>query len=220
MTKYIYQIDDSVIMGIRSKVFSNAKKPQGVIGKMMAGGMNGGPHMRLAVWGMSHFDVKGDVLDAGCGGGGNVSRILAMDGVTSVKGLDCSEVSVEKSRKVNAKDIESGRCEIIQGNVRELPFTDGSFDTVTAFETVYFWPDIEESFKGIFRVLRSGGTFAVTNESTGTDEASVKYAKIIDGMNLYTPERLRELMSDAGFTDIETYTDSAKPWICVVGRKA
>ena len=206
-------------MGLRSKVFSNAKKPQGVIGKMMAGGMNGGPHMRLAVWGMSHFDVKGDVLDAGCGGGGNVSRMLAMDGVTSVKGLDYSEVSVEKSRKVNAGEIGSGRCEIVQGNVRELPFADDSFDTVTAFETVYFWPEIGESFKGVFRVLRSGGTFAVTNESTGTDETSVKYAKIIDGMNLYTPERLKKLMSDAGFADIEIYTDSAKPWVCVVGRK-
>ncbi len=206
-------------MSVKSKVFGNAKKPEGLIGKMMAGGMNGGAHMRLAEWGMSHFDIEGDVLDIGCGGGGNIDRMLRKDGVSSVKGVDYSEVSVGKSRKVNAGAIGSGRCEIVQGNVRELPFADGSFDTVTAFETVYFWPEIGESFKGIFRILRSGGTFAVTNESTGTDEASIKYAKIIDGMNLYTPEKLRELMSDAGFTDIDVYTDSAKPWVCVVGRK-
>ncbi len=206
-------------MGIRSRLFGNAKKPQGFMGRMMASGMNGGPHMRLANWGMTHFEVKGDVLDAGCGGGGNVSRMLVMEDVKSVKGLDYSEVSVDKSRSVNAKAIEAGRCEIVQGDVRELPFGDGSFDTVTAFETVYFWPEIGESFRGIHRVLRSGGTFAVTNESTGTDDASVKYARIIDGMNLYTPERLKELMAEAGFTDIETYVHTGRPWICVVGRK-
>ena len=192
-------------MGIRKKIFSNAKRPEGLIGKMMAGGMNGGAHMKLAVWGMSLFDVKGDVLDIGCGGGGNISRMLEMDEVRSVKGADYSDVSIEKSRSVNAKAIEAGRCEIVQADVRDLPFGDESFDTVTAFETVYFWPDIGDSFKGVFRLLRSGGCFAVTNESTGTDDASRKYAEIIDGMNLYTPEKLSELMTDAGFSDIEIF---------------
>ena len=144
-------------MGIKNKVFGNAKKPQGLIGKMMAGGMNGGAHMRLANWGMSHFKIRGDVLDIGCGGGGNISRMLAMDGVDTVKGVDYSEVSVNKSRKVNSKAIADGRCEIVQADVRELPFADSSFDTVTAFETVYFWPDIGDSFKGVYRILRSGG---------------------------------------------------------------
>lgn len=207
-------------MGIISKVFGNAKKPQGLIGKMMAGGMNGGAHMKLANWGMSHFEVGGDVLDIGCGGGGNIDRMLHMDNVRTVRGADYSEVSVGKSRKVNAKAISEGRCEIVQADVRELPFEDGSFDTVTAFETVYFWPDIGESFKGVFRILRGGGVFAVTNESTGEDETSVKFSKIIDGMNLYTPERLSELMSEAGFSDIRIRKDGGRPWVCVVGRKA
>ena len=65
-----------------------------------------------------------------------------------------------------------------------------------------------------------GGVFAVTNESTGEDETSVKFSKIIDGMNLYTPERLSELMSEAGFSDIRIRKDGGRPWVCVVGRKA
>ena len=206
-------------MSVKSRVFGNAKKPEGLIGKMMAGGMNGGSHMKLAEWGMSHFDIGGDVLDIGCGGGGNIDRMLRRDGVSSVKGADYSEVSVGKSRKVNAKAISEGRCEIVQADARELPFDDGSFDTVTAFETVYFWPGIDACFKGIFGKLRSGGRFAVTNESTGTDDASVKYAAIIDGMNLYTPEDLKDLMENAGFSDIEMYRHDSKPWICVVGHK-
>ena len=51
-------------MSVKSRVFGNAKKPEGLIGKMMAGGMNGGSHMKLAEWGMSHFDIGGDVLES------------------------------------------------------------------------------------------------------------------------------------------------------------
>lgn len=204
---------------VLEKIFANARKPKGRIGRMMASGMNGGPHEKLARWGMSHFEIRGDVLDLGCGGGGNISRMLEMDGVRTVKGLDYSEVSVAKSKEVNSSAVSEGRCVIVQGDVRDMPFDDGSFDTVTAFETVYFWPEIEDTFRQVFRVVRPGGVFAVTNESTGVDKASVKYQRMIEGMNLYTPERLSELMESAGFTGTEIFRDGKKPWITVVGRK-
>lgn len=38
-------------------------------------------------------------------------------------------------------------------------------------------------------------------------------------MNLYTPERLSELMEDAGFTDVEIFTKEGKPRISVVSKK-
>ena len=199
--------------------FNNARKPEGRMGRMMASGMNGGTHEKLARWGMSHFEIKGDVLDIGCGGGGNIGRMLAMDSVNTVSGVDYSEVSVNKSREVNAKAIADGKCSVVQGNVVDLPFEDRSFDVATAFETVYFWPDMNRSFEEVYRVLRSGGTFAVTNESNGVDKASVKYASIIDGMNLYTPEMLSDLMETAGFIDIKVFEDNRKPWISVVGKK-
>ena len=48
----------------------------------------------------------------------------------------------------------------------------------------------------------------------------MKFAKIIDGMNLYTPERLRELLEAAGFADVNIHQATDKPWIAVVGRKS
>lgn len=33
-----------------------------------------------------------------------------------------------------------------------------------AFETIYFWSDLETNFKEIYRVLRKGGQFLICNE--------------------------------------------------------
>ncbi len=100
---------------VMKKIFSNARKPEGRIGRIMASGMNGGSHERMAGWGMSRFRIHGDVLDMGCGGGGNIDRMLSMDGVSTLKGIDYSDVSVSKSREVNSVAISKGRCEILQG---------------------------------------------------------------------------------------------------------
>ena len=80
-------------------------------------------------------------------------------------GIDYSEISVEKSRKINKAGIESKRCEILQGDVMKLPFRDKTFDVITAFETIYFWPDISEAFKKVYKILKIGGTFMICNES-------------------------------------------------------
>ncbi|MBE7728189.1 MAG: class I SAM-dependent methyltransferase [Enterocloster citroniae] len=207
-------------MNLMSKFFNNTRKPEGFLGKMMVNGMNGGGHAALAEWSLSfvNIDKNDSVLDCGCGGGANVKRLLAK--CDTAYGIDYSEISVAKSKEVNAEAIKNNRCEIHQCDVCSLPFDNDSFNMVTAFETVYFWQDIEKAFAEIFRVLRNGGTFAITNESTGTDKTSVKFSEIIDGMNLYTSEDLKALLEKAGFTDIQIHAHDSKPWLNVTARKA
>lgn len=133
--------------------------------------------------------------------------------------MDYSEVSVQKSRQTNAGAVSGGRCEIIRCDVCSLPFENESFDLVTAFETVYFWQNIGKAFSEIYRVLKNGGVFAITNESTGTDKTSVKFSRIIDGMNLYTGDDLKALLEKAGFTEIEIHSHPDKPWLNVTAKK-
>ncbi|MCR5150149.1 MAG: class I SAM-dependent methyltransferase [Clostridiales bacterium] len=207
-------------MNLMSKFFGNTRKPEGFLGKMMVNGMNGNSHAALAEWGFAFIDiVKTDAaLDCGCGGGANVKRLLSK--CDKAYGIDYSEVSVAKSKEVNAEAISKNRCEIHQCDVCNLPFGNDSFNVVTAFETVYFWQDMEKAFSEIYRVLRNGGVFAITNESTGTDETAVKFSKIIDGMSLYTGEDLKALLENAGFTDIEIHLHGSKPWLNVTAGKA
>ena len=208
-------------MGLFSKIFSNTRKPEGFWGRMMVNGMNGGSHAVLATWAMDALQIpqEGEIIDIGCGGGANVSRLLARSRHAKVYGVDYSPVSVEKSSKVNAASIGKGRCEIQTANVAVLPFKDGTFRLVTAFETVYFWPDIEKSFAEVRRVMAPGATFCIVNEDDGLSGNNEKWEKIIDGMHTYTPDELRKHLTAAGFKEIAVRRDEAKHWLMVTANK-
>ncbi len=208
-------------MGILSKIFSNTRKPEGFFGRMMVNGMNGGGHARLAEWGLSHltFTADANVLDVGCGGGANVARLLKRCPQGTVTGIDYSPVSVKKSTEVNAAAIAAGRCRVLEGSAAALPFEDGAFDLVTAFETVYFWPDIEECFRGVRRCLKECGLFAIVNEDDGLTGKNEKWEKMIDGMHTYPPDELRAHLTNAGFRDIAVHGDVQHHWLAVIATK-
>ena len=140
--------------------FENTRKPVGLGGKIMVAMMNFG-HSAMAAWGLPFLQPAPDamVLDCGCGGGANIKTLLKLCPKGRVQGIDYSAVSVEKARKVNARAIAAGRCNVQQASVTELPFEAEQFDAVTAFETVYFWPELAQNFREVYRVLKPGGTF-------------------------------------------------------------
>ena len=199
----------------------NARKPQGSDGEKILEMMNEGHHKILSEWGLSQIEIEPGsmMLDIGCGGGANLRRLLERCPDGHVTGVDYSEVSVRKSIETNLAAIEAGRCEVLNGDVRSLPFPDGSFDLITAFETIYFWPDIEETFREVRRVMKEGGMFFICNESDGRDESSVKNARIIEGMTLYTPETIEELLKGSGFSDICHYGNPELSHIVVTAMK-
>lgn len=190
----------------------NFSNPSGLIGRMMLSGMNIG-HTPLSIWALSqiHFEEDADILDVGCGGGINIKRMLKMAPKGHVSGLDISEDSVKKSISVNQSEIGK-RCEIFEGSADEIPLADESFDCVTAFETIYFWKNILDCFKEVYRVLRPGGKFLIANDSGSTG-----WSSLIPGMKDYSVDEIHELMKLAGFETIYDHTDKTK--ICVVGTK-
>ena len=207
-------------MGLFTKFFAQTKKPEGFLGRLMVNGMNGG-HAKLADWSMSHLTgiTAINIAELGCGGGRNAGELLKRYPEARLSALDYSALSVQKTRDYNREFIRAGRCTVVQGNVAALPFAAETFDLATAFETVYFWPGLEKCFAEVFRVMKPGGTFLICNESDGTDEASLKYEKIIDGMKCYTAGELTAALQAAGFSEIKTDHHPEKPWIAVLAKK-
>ena len=83
-------------------------------------------------------------------GGYNIKRILEMSAGARVTGIDISEESVKKARKINKSEI-GNRCKVQLGSVEKMLFEDSQFDFVTAFETVFFWPDLKENIKEVIQ---------------------------------------------------------------------
>lgn len=207
-------------MGLFKNYVNQTRKPEGKLGKMMLNGMNSG-HAKMADWGLSHLKniVPERLVDLGCGGGRNIGELLNKYPAAKGTAIDYSELSVAKASEYNKELISSGRLEVKQGNVAALELPDNTYDLATAFETIYFWPGLEECFTGVAKILKDGGYFMIVNESDGTDAASLKFEKIIDGMKCYTVEQISDALKVAGFRKIKTDHHNSKPWITVLAKK-
>lgn len=192
----------------------NFGHPRGFLGRLMLVAMER-EHLPMAKWAFSLFDVpqEGQIADIGCGGGYNIKRLLQKSAAAKVWGLDISEESVKKARKVN-KAAPLSRCEILQGSADALPFTDGQLDFVTAFETVFFWKDIERGFKEVRRVLKDGAAFAVVNNY---GDPNIDWEKKVPCMKRRTAQDIKALLLGAGFSSA-TLAQNGNLF-CVMARK-
>ncbi len=207
-------------MGLFRKFVSQTRKPEGFLGKLMLNGMNSG-HAEMADWGLSHLPpiTPGHAVDLGCGGGRNAGELLKKYPKARVTAIDYSALSVEKAKAYNQSAIAEGRCIVQQGDVSDLRLPAAAFDLATAFETVYFWPGLEQCFAQVAKVLKPDGYFLICNESDGVDAAGRKFEKIIDGMHCFTADEIEKALRAAGFTEIISNHNPSKPWIAVLARK-
>ena len=181
------------------RFFENVIKPKNNFGgRFMVKGMNIG-HEKLASWGRSFLNIRSSdtLLDLGCGGGRNIQYFLTK--ANKVYGMDYSRASVDIARILNDKDIKDGRCQIIEGDVKNIPFDEKTIDIVTAFETIYFWKDIEACFREIHRVLKDGGEFLIVNEGAYREDKNIKKWADMLNFEVYSPEYLTNILTSIGF---------------------
>lgn len=201
---------------ILKSFFSQCARPKGALGRVMLSFMNY-THAPLTNWGLKLVDVQDGwtMLDVGCGGGFTIRRLLKRIKDAQVYGIDISEESVAKAKKVNAEVLDK-QVFVTLGSAEKLPYEDGKFNLVTAVETVYFWPNLPDCLQEVRRVLKSGGKFAILVEVVDSDS---KWTSVVEGMTAYSPEDLKKLLDDAGF--IQTEIHRKKPtYATIIGVKA
>ncbi len=177
----------------------NFGNPKGLLGRLMLVTMER-EHLPIAKWAFPQLEIpqSGKICDIGCGGGYNVRRLLEKSEGAKVYGIDISEESVRKAKKINRAEI-GNRCEILQGSAEKLPFSDGELEFITAFETVFFWKNIEKCFAEVRRVLKSGGTFAVINNY---GDPKINWEKKVPCMKRYKASQIKTMMENAGFGEL------------------
>jgi ubiquinone/menaquinone biosynthesis C-methylase UbiE len=203
---------------------NQCSKPTGSLGRFTLWRMNSG-HSRLTDWGLEHISIENHhtILDVGCGGGRTVSKLAAIATQGKVHGVDYSEESVAATKRTNAQWIDSGRVEVRHGSVSQLPFPDGMFDLVTAVETHFWWPNLPGDMRELFRVMKPAGSLALIAEvykgaNTTVSKLAEKYASRT-GMMLLSADEHRELLTTAGFSNVQVIEERRKGWICAMGTK-
>lgn len=108
------------------------------------------------------------LLDLGAGGGRHAFEAMRRGAVVTALDTDQAEVKdvSQMMKAVTAEDTSvaasGGSGTALVGNALELPFPDGSFDRVIAAEVLEHIPQDRGAISELARVLRPGGTMAVT----------------------------------------------------------
>lgn len=114
------------------------------------------------------------LLDLGCGFGRHAfqaarlgAQVVALDaGSDEVRGVLATFAAM-----VEAGELDTARDRVgaARGDALALPFADATFDRIIASEVLEHIPDDEQAMAELARVLRPGGTMAVTVPRAGPE---------------------------------------------------
>jgi SAM-dependent methyltransferase len=147
------------------------------------------------------------VLDLGCGAG-TFCR-LAADAGASVTGIDAAAALVEIARE----RVPEGRFDV--GDIQSLPYEDGAFERVTAFNSLQFVPEPPVALAELRRVTKPGAQIyiLVWGRQEHTDLVAVMKALhplapprppgSPGAFALSAPGMLEDLVTGSGLTPLE-----------------
>ncbi|MBL7804374.1 MAG: arsenite methyltransferase [Saprospiraceae bacterium] len=103
------------------------------------------------------------VLDLGSGAGNDCFVARAETGPAGkVIGVDFTPAMIRRARE-NAEKLGFNNVEFRQGDIEDLPVSDNSVDVVVSNCVLNLVPDKRRVFKEIFRALRPGGHFSISD---------------------------------------------------------
>ena len=171
--------------------------------------------------------LSGDVLEIGPGTGLNLAHYP--DTVTR---LVLSEPDRHMRRKLAAKLADPARgipahvrerAEVLGAPAEELPFPDGSFDTVVVTLVLCSVRDLERALAEIRRVLRPGGRFVFVEHVASEDPKVLRWQRRLEPLwirfagNCHLARRSGDAVAAAGF-EIESLESAPIPRTIAIGR--
>jgi SAM-dependent methyltransferase len=159
---------------------------------------------------------QGDkLLDLGCGFGRHAfeaarrgAAVVALDaGPDEVTGVRDTFGAMADAGELTA---QTARCGAVQGDALRLPFAEGTFDRVIASEVLEHIPDDTAAMTELARVLRPGGTMAVTVPRCGPEfvnwALSDEYHDVPGGhVRIYRRSTLRQRLESTGLVPMGSH---------------
>lgn len=155
---------------------------------------------------------KGDVvIDLGSGAGNDAFIARHETGETGkVIGIDFTPAMIERARN-NAEARGFNNVEFRQGDIEKMPVTSNVADVIVSNCVLNLVPDKDAVIKEIFRVLKTGGHFSISDIVLEGElpkqikEASEMYAGCVAGA--IQKQDYLELIKTNGFTNVTIQKD-------------
>jgi sarcosine/dimethylglycine N-methyltransferase len=151
------------------------------------------------------------VLDAGTAIGGT-ARYLTTEFGCSVTGIDLTEEYCDTARWLNESVGLSDRITILQGDVTDLPFDDGTFDVIFSQHVQMNIANKAALYVEACRVLAPGGRLAIWDVTGTADQVvyPVGWASGPTDSHLVTSDQLRTAIESAGL-HLTQWSDLTEP---------
>lgn len=155
------------------------------------------------------------VLDVGCGAGLTTRLAARKAGSGRALGIDISAPLVERARSDSAAENLTN-VEFVRGDAQVHPFEGPGFDVIMSRGGVMFFADLVAAFGHLHGALAPGGRLAFLGPRSGKVDSA--YARATAALapylrepspaargmgSLLAPERITEVLTAAGFRDIE-----------------
>jgi ubiquinone/menaquinone biosynthesis C-methylase UbiE len=102
------------------------------------------------------------ILDVGCGLGGTIDYVNEHYTGCELVGVNIDERQIARARQT-VLPRGTNTVRFVQGDACALPLGDAAFDVVLAVECIFHFPSRKTFFEEARRVLRLGGTLAVSD---------------------------------------------------------
>lgn len=153
------------------------------------------------------------VIDLGSGAGNDCFIARKEAGETGkVIGIDFTPAMIEKAR-ANAEKLNFNNVEFRQGDIEQMPVTANVADVIVSNCVLNLVPNKDSVFKEIFRVLKPGGHFSISDiVLSGSlpakiQEAAEMYAGCVSGA--IQKQEYLQLIEKNGFTNITIQKEKA-----------
>jgi len=184
----------------------------GGVGRLMAV-----KNAKMNKFAVEMLDVQPDdqALEIGFGHGRTIRMMAERAKAGFVAGVDLSDVMARQAAKYNLDLIVSGRVELCQGSVANLPYEYGRFTKALAVNNYQFWPNSELNLVEIHRVLRDGGLLVICLRMHSTNRFALAPG--------FTEDEVADVAGLArwvGFRDIRIVKrDVGREATCVIARR-
>jgi ubiquinone/menaquinone biosynthesis C-methylase UbiE len=188
-------------------IYRQFRKPSGLSGRF-AGWLMARNNEERSWWTVEKLNIKpgNRILEIGYGSGETMMKLSHRQVGGLIAGIDHSALMYQLAARKNRKAIEEGKIQLACGTINDLKCPEGYFDIIYGSNVHFFWENPVTEFRNLFKFLKPGGRMILVFQP--------RWAKTDEVVLQYTDET-KDILTQSGFTAIETDFKKMRPVLCV-----